>query len=195
MDPRVKELHCIMPIANMPSVLTHGILSHDNAARLEHKSVAMPEIQERRAGKAIPNGLRLHQYANLYFHARNPMMYLRRFRAHETCVLRISTKVLQLERVVITDQNAASDYARFFNPAFSHLLPWDDIFALDWSNQDDVIDYWRRKSRKCAEVLVPERVPPELLIGAYVVDVAAKDKLEGMGFRLPVTVNPDMFFG
>lgn len=62
MDPRVTELHCIMPIANIPLVLTHGILSYERAAKLPHRSVAMQPVQERRDQKHVPSGLRLHQY-------------------------------------------------------------------------------------------------------------------------------------
>ena len=70
-DKRVTELHCIMPIRNIPSVVAHGILSHESAGKLMHHSVAMQPMQERRDVKTVPGGLRLHQYANLYFHARN----------------------------------------------------------------------------------------------------------------------------
>ena len=71
MDPRVTELHCIMPIGNGPSVLQHGLLSHEEAAKLKHHTVAMQAIQDLRDVKAVPGGLKLHQYANMYFHARN----------------------------------------------------------------------------------------------------------------------------
>lgn len=74
MDARVTEFHCIMPIGNVPSVLEHGILSYELAAKLAHHSVAMPEVQDLRDKKQVPGGLKLHQYANLYFHARNPML-------------------------------------------------------------------------------------------------------------------------
>ncbi|WP_189339762.1 hypothetical protein [Rhodanobacter denitrificans] len=48
MDPRIIELHCIMPMGNILSVLAHGILSYESTARLPHASVAMAEVQERR---------------------------------------------------------------------------------------------------------------------------------------------------
>ena len=54
MDPRVAELHCIMPIANLSSVLAHGILSYERAARLRHESVAMQPVQDRRDQKQVP---------------------------------------------------------------------------------------------------------------------------------------------
>ncbi|UIJ46246.1 DUF4433 domain-containing protein [Sphingomonas cannabina] len=117
MDPRVAELHCIMPIANLPSVLAHGILSYERAAQLQHASVAMQPVQDRRDQRRVPQGLRLHQYANLYFHARNPMLYKRLGEAGSLCVLRVSLDVLAMPGAVITDSNAASDYARFLHPS------------------------------------------------------------------------------
>lgn len=65
MDPRVNEFQCIMPMENILSVMTHGILSHEQASRLAHASVAMEAIQEKRDKKHVPGGLKLHQYANL----------------------------------------------------------------------------------------------------------------------------------
>ena len=109
----VVELHCIMPIVNIPSVMNHGILSYEQAEQLPHRSVAMSEIQEKRDKKKVPNGLMLHQYANLYFHARNPMLYKRAIEAESLCVLQVSHMVISLPNVVLTDQNAASKYVRF----------------------------------------------------------------------------------
>jgi hypothetical protein len=192
MDPRVTELQCIMPIGNIPSVLVHGILSHEAAAKLQHHSVAMQPIQDKRDLKTVPGGLRLHQYANLYFHARNPMLSVRR--DENVCVLRVSTAVLNLNGAVITDQNAASKYVRFLGPSQWSLLDFDDIYARDWRHSDDQIREWRHKSRKCAEVLVPHRVPPTMLLGAYVVDGAARSSLSQTGFTLPVTIDADFFF-
>jgi ssDNA thymidine ADP-ribosyltransferase, DarT len=192
MDNRVTELQCIMPIGNIPSVLARGILSHETAAKLEHRSVAMPAMQDRRDVKTVPGGLRLHQYANLYFHARNPMLSVRRH--EDVCVLRVSTAVLEIQGTVITDQNAASNYVRFYAPAQSNLLDFNDIYARDWRHPDNQIREWQHKSSKCVEVLVPQRVQANLLIGAYAVDDAARSRLNQMGFTLPVSIDADLFF-
>lgn len=194
MDTRVTELHCIMPMANVASVLARGILSYDRAAKLPHMSVAMQPVQERRDQKHVPGGMRLHQYANLYFHARNPMLHKRLPEVDSICILRVSINVLQQPKVVITDQNAASDYVRFYAPRQWRLLDWDDIFAMDWRHPGDQIAYWRHKSRKCAEVLVPDRIDPGMLEGAYVVNPAAEARLIAAGFGLPITVDPVLFF-
>ena len=52
-----------------------GLLSHQGASAFPHYSVASEEVQERCRLKRLPNGERLHNYVNLYFDARNPMMY------------------------------------------------------------------------------------------------------------------------
>jgi hypothetical protein len=108
------------------------------------------------------------------------------------CVLRISTQVLHLNGTVISDQNAASDYVRFLHPSQWELLDFDDIYAMDWRDSDQIA-YWRRKARKCAEVLVQHRVECRFLTGAYVVDAAAAERL-ALEFGLPVEVNPVLFF-
>lgn len=91
--------HNIMPISNIPSVIQHGILANELAAQYAHKSVSMNEVQQRRDKVQIPNVLVLHQYANLYFDARNPMMYLRQ--DEDICVLKVSDLILNLARCYI----------------------------------------------------------------------------------------------
>jgi ssDNA thymidine ADP-ribosyltransferase, DarT len=193
MDDRVREFQCIMPLANVPSVLQRGILSHERASKIDHESAAMEEIQERRDKKRVPGGLRLHQYANLYFHARNPMLYKRKENATSLCVLRVSTEVRHLPGVVITDQNAASDWVRFLHPRQYRLLDFDSIFAMDWRHPSDPIAYRRHRLRKCAEVLVPHVVDPEFLIGAYVINRDVADQFRTM-CDLSIMIDPIMFF-
>lgn len=194
MDPRVAELHCIMPMANLASVFANGILSYERAARLRHASVAMQPIQDRRDQKRVPGGLRLHQYANLYFHARNPMLYKRLGEAGSLCVLRVSLDALAVPGAVITDSNAASDYVRFLHPSQWALIDFDDVLAESWTHSDDLRRYYQHKSRKCAEVLVPHRISPGLLTGAYVIDKAARTRLASLAVDLPITVDPVLFF-
>jgi hypothetical protein len=183
-----------MPIANISSVMDRGILSYERAAKIQHHSVALQPVQDRRDQKQVPGGLKLHQYANLYFHARNPMLFKRLAEAPNLCVLRVSTRVLELEGAVISDQNAASDYVRFLHPRQWRLLDFDAIYAMDWRHQGNPAAYYRHSSQKCAEVLVPQRVETRFLTGAYVVDDAARDRLEALGSALPVTANRVLFF-
>ena len=194
MDPRVTEFQCIMPMENIPSVLAHGILSHEQAAKLAHATVAMVVIQDRRDKKQVPGGLKLHQYANLYFHARNPMMSKRREEAPKLCVLRVASRVLEIQGAVITDQNAASDYVRFYAPDQISLLNLDTIFARSWKHPENQIREWQHSSAKCAEALIPQRIPPELIEGAFVLDGVAKQSLRDVGFPHSISIDADLFF-
>lgn len=195
MSKRVTELHCIMPKANISSVMVHGILCHEEAETLKHHSVAMQEIQDKRDNVQVPGGMKLHQYANLYFDARNPMMYKRHHQAEQLCVLRISRDVMRLDNVVVSDQNASSRWARFLSPADGmKRLNFNMIFAENWNHPEDQILHWQHKSAKCAEVLVPNCVPFDYIQGAYVVSDKSKRALRENGFGLDIVVNSHLFF-
>lgn len=190
----LNELHYITPIANVSSILLHGILSHARAARTAHASVAMAEIQDRRSRVVVPGGRRLHEYANLYICVRNPMLFKRRPQFGEICVLSVSPAVLDLPGVVITDANASSDYCRFA-PAPEGLRIVDRAltFADNWTDPNQ-IQYFQKKSAKCAEVLVPNRIDPRYLMVAYVADDRTKARFDALETRLTTEVNLHLFF-
>jgi hypothetical protein len=182
-------------MVNIPSITERGILSHERASKLPHHSIALQPVQDKRDQTTIPGGMKLHQYANLYFHARNPMMFKRRGEAPTTCILRVSTGVLNINGTVISDMNAASTkYVRFLAPSQWQALDFDAIYALDWTHPGNPPAYYRHSAQKCAEVLVPNSVPPQYLAGAYVVDAAARQRLEQTGFALPISIEPVLFF-
>ncbi len=184
-----------MPISNIPSVLEHGLLSHNRAALLPHSDISMAEIQDEREGKQVPGGRKLHDYANTYFHARNPMMYNRQDQRGELCILSISKKILEIPECIVTDQNAASNYVRYYEPhqINEDNLDFDKIYAESWQH-DDQIEHWKRKSRKCAEVLVPDMIAVDYIQRAYVVNEAIKTSLQKAGFSSPIELNPHLFF-
>lgn len=196
------ELHCIIPLTNVPSVVTHGLLSHVRAQALPGgppKSVAAAHIQAIRSGVRVPQGRPLHEYANLYLYARNAMMSLILFKkwatAQELSVLRFHTDVLDIPLTVIADGNAASNYTSFrASPGGLAYINKGRCFADSWKHPTDQIDEWRHKREMCAEVLVPDVVPPEHLLGAWVVDAASKAALDSMGTGLPTALRPALFF-
>jgi hypothetical protein len=191
---KLAEFQNITPLLNIPSILQHGILSHAQASKLPHHSVALQEVQDKRDQKQIPGGLALHEYANVYFHARNPMMSRRRNEAHSLCVLRVSTGILKISGAVITDQNAVSNYVKFSAPEVLRFMDLDYVFAANWKHPDNQIEEWRHSSAKCAEALIPQRIPPHYLLGAYVVNDAVCVELAALGFTLPIDINADLFF-
>jgi len=191
----VSELHYITPIENVPSILTHGILSNRRAAHLAHASVAMEEVQDRRRDKRIPGARPLHEYVNLYFDAHNPMLSKRRAQNDVICVLRIAPAALDIEGAIVADRNAASDYVRFYTAADGiRALDKEMVFARFWINAADPFDEMIRKSVKCAEVLVPDKLEPRFVIGAFVANERALRAFQALNTQLPVAVNSGMFF-
>ncbi len=191
----ITELHFIAPIANVPPIMKHGILCHERAGQVEHHSVAMAEIQERRTNKRIPGAGTLHDYANLYFDAHNPMLSRLRAQNDDICVLQVDAKVLDLPGVIIADRNAASDWVRFSRVGDGlKTIDRDRVFARYWTHPQDAYDEMSHKSEKCAEVLVPDCVMPSFLLGAYVANEVALQKLQQLNIGLPVRIRSDIFF-
>ena len=190
----VAQLHYITPIANVPSILQNGLLSHARAAGHRHRSIAMSDVQGRRALRSIPGGRRLHEYVNLYFDARNPMMYSRRESHEALCVLRVANAVLDLPGVAIADQNASTDFVRFY-PSPDGLAALDRtlVFAEFWTDSNP-LEYRRRKAARCAEVLVPDRVEPCYIQGAFVSCARARAALAEIAPLFAVEELPRMFF-
>jgi len=191
----LSELHFISEISNMPSIMEKGILCNIDARRLRHVSVALSDVQDKRDRKVVPGGLPLHEYANLYIFARNPMLSRIRARNASLCVLRVSTVVLDLPNVVIADGNAASQYTRFWpSPEGLEAVDADVVFAEYWTDNDQIAA-WRKSRIRCAEVLVPKRVDPKFIYGAYVSGQEALRTFQAVETRLPVQINAHLFFG
>lgn len=187
-------LYNIMPLKNIPSVITYGILCYERVVALQHESVAMEEVQSKRARVIVPNGLPLHRYANLYFDYRNPMMYKRKDMASELCILGVRNKVLDWQGCVVTDSNAASHYAHFMSPADGLKgIDFGRVYARSWVH-DDPYEKWRHKVQKCAEILIPEVVPYSEIVAACVWSDETKSQLVKLGFDKPIVVAPDAFF-
>ena len=163
----LEELHFITPIGNVASICQLGVLSHRSATNIRHESVAMPDIQDQRAKIVVPGGRPLHDYANLYICARNPMLRKRQSQHTTLCVLRVRSDVLDIPGAVVTDGNAvALRYTAYVAAPEGLRIVDRELTFAEWWTASDIIVYWRRKSAKMAEILVPDRVPPEFLTGA-----------------------------
>lgn len=67
------------------------------------------------------------------------------------------------------------------------------IYAESWTDNDQIY-YLRKKALKCAEVLVPYKVPYEYIISAAVKNETDKQKLIELGFDKTIRVIPKIFF-
>ena len=191
---RSKYFYNIMPIDNIPSVVKHGILSYNCAMRIQHSSIAMNEVQERREKVIIPNGRPLHQYANLYFTYHNPMMYKRRKVANTICLLVIYPSIIETENCILSDRNAETNMVKFYTPYEGvYHIDFDLVFAQSWTDDDPYIAS-NKKAIKCAEILIPDCIPFNYIVGAIVLNEEVKDRLIELGFSREILIRPKMFF-
>ena len=187
---RIRELHNITHVVNVPSILQRGILSHHRARAIQHHSVADEDVQSRRASVRIPGGTALHRNACLYVDARNAMLY-RLLGTAPLVVLAVDPRVLDLEGTIVSDRNAASGTA-LFRPASAGVpaLQEADVYSEWWNESRDT------RQKRCAEVLVPDRIDRSMILHVYVPDDDAALELSvAVGpHPLRVEVNPYLFF-
>lgn len=193
----VKGLFYITHKDNVPSMLRHGILSHASVLEREvsYRAIYDSEIVSNRQEKLAPDGQSLWQFANVYFQARNPMMYRV---AHEKgkndlAVIGLNSSVLSLPGVFITDGNAANTGTNFYyqREGMAALTEIWDIVNGEWWNSMN-----GSKRKIMAECLIPSNIPPEYIHSIYVANQKIADDLRltiGTS-RVPVVPEPNLFF-
>lgn len=194
----IPAFHYILPLKNLRSVLTHGILSPEKAQHYNQTGPSLLDVaarSEKRADITIPGGLRLTRYANLYIHARNRHLYRHKDRADQLCILAVSKRVLEIDGAVVTDQPAESDFVRFYPPSQIDQLDFESILAENRDHPADPIATWRHAAQTCAEVLIPHVVPPDYIEGGIVVSDSIGTMLARHLPDFELNVDPTLFFG
>jgi hypothetical protein len=177
----IKELYYITHINNLPSILANGILSHRivEEENIPFTPIYSKDIVERRAGKKVSGDKTLWDFANLYFNARNPMLYkvIHDKGINEIVVLGIRRDVMRMKQTFVTDGNAASSPTRIIQSSDAKDL-WKDIgeyTEIEWWSEED-----GSKRKIMAEYLVPERVPVEYIQTIYAADLTVGEKVRRM---------------
>ena len=196
--PQITGLYYITHINNVPSILEHGILSHERvlAEKIPYIHIYAEEIVANRREKQTPDGRSLWKFANLYFQPRNPMLYcvLHKKSVGEVAIVSIRPEILDRLDIYISTGNAAH--------LSSKILPsGEGGKAIPQIIRDTVmVDYWKKedgsKRKIMAECLVPDMVPPDLIENIYVATRDAKTKLEAVILHPKISVipEPNMFF-
>ncbi len=196
----IAELHYIAPIRNLESILMNGILSHNRARPRNPVSIANADVNQRRATREFVPGRTVHDYVNLYFNARNPMLYGRLEDlkdgtiSERFCVVMVAHTVLWLTNVLILDGNAA-------NCRTVHTIPRDStimldkgkVFARSWDSSSPA---QKRENTRCimAEALIPNLVSPVFLKKVYFRNNADRSRVEGVANLIPSQIHSDLFF-
>jgi O-acetyl-ADP-ribose deacetylase (regulator of RNase III) len=197
MGKYVKELYYITHFANVPSILKHGIFCHQiiEEKNIEFTPIYNKEIVSRRAQRLVPGGKSLWAFANLYFQARNPMLYkvIHDKPLDNIVVLGVRRDVMNLTGAMIADGNAANSPTTIMPYSKVEKTRWTEIISdtqKEWWNQED-----GSKRKIMAECLVPERISSEFIDTIYTPNLKVKEKLEkSIGLDIPIVPEADMFF-
>lgn len=193
---RVTELHYITSFENLRSIMDLGLLSRNGAKDIPHTSIANESVQANRE-KRVPGGMWLHDYVNVYFDARNAMMYCRQHLYQTLAVVRINPAVLDFPGALVTDRNAATSGVLFYDsPNGLDHLDEERVYTDDWRCPGDPWKEQLQKQQRQAEVLVPHKIESEYLRGCYVfADHVVEPCIRSAGvIGFSVEVNKHVFF-
>jgi hypothetical protein len=150
-------------------------------------------IVSRRKGIKTPDGKSLWDFANLFFEARNPMLFRVKCEkdTYNIAIIGVEPSVLSLPGVYVTTGNAAHSQSEIKPPTrgvMSSILR--NTKREFWSEHDG------SKRKIMAECLVPDEISASYIKAVYVVDHDSKRKVEKMGLSssIPVIPEPHMFF-
>lgn len=188
----IRELYYITHIENIPSILERGILSHTHIQRenIPYTAIYDEQIVSSRHNRIAPNGESLWNFANLYFKARNPMLYrlICELPLDALAVIGVRRDILDRDDIYITDGNAASANTTI-SPATAsrYLIPqiMKEI-AFEWWNEPG-----GSKRKIMAECLVPDMVPPEYIQTIYVANRETSYEVSSTVNRPKVEVVPE----
>jgi len=194
---RINLLFYITHINNLPSILEKGILSHAKVVEenLEYTPIYAEDIVTGRESKTTPNGKSLWSFANLYFKARNPMLYrvICEKNVNEIAIIGVGPGILNRDDIFITTGNAASYNTEILTAKEGKkIIPnIRKIINIEFWNLED-----GSKRKIMAECLIPDAVPPRYVQTIYVSDHETSKKVKSLVSRIdiPVVVEPDMFF-
>lgn len=193
----VKSLYYITHIDNLNSILSQGILSHKAVedSGMKYTAIYDKEIVSNRKLKHTPSGKSLWEYSNVYFQARNPMLYrvVLEKGAKDIAVIALYPQVLQSSDSYITDGNAANNMTDFYQYKDGIKIisgMWDTIQGEWWNSLDG------SKRKIMAECLIPNVISPDLIHSIYVANHSNAEKVKALlKIRdIPVIPEPTMFF-
>lgn len=174
---------------NLESILRLGILSHAEVAhrRLARVDISDPGVQRWRCWREPVFGRAIHAYVPLYLNPRNPMLYALRDRQRDLVILAVAPAVLDSADRVFTDGNAACR-ATLFSADDSVLDDSLEVLRAEWWSS-----YAQGKRRRCAEVLIHDRVAPAHIVRLLCSDRAVAGRLARQ-YDVPVAMGRGLFF-
>ena len=176
----------ITHISNVRSILAYGLHPHGNP--YQNRDISNHEVNDRREKRDPFYNRKIHDYVPFYFNPRNAMLY--RNKDTNVVILKYSMDLLEHDGILISDRNAASKYAKFYNYA-GHLssLDWNSIKSQSWYGDDNL------KQKMMAEALYPDVVPGSYIKAVKCKNHYQKEALISMGIpEYKIDIDRWMFF-
>lgn len=190
-------LYYITHIANLPSILEHGILSRAEIERrgFTPRTIDNSAINNIRKDKLTPAGKSLWDYASFYFQPRNPMLYqaLQGPENKNIVILQIDRKVISSQKDTwVMDGNAAQP---------TNIYPCESKTILAVSKGLD-IEYWSEadgtKHKIMAECLIQGAVAPQFIEHIFTANATLAQHVKTLTDvyfpSISVSPNAHMFF-
>jgi len=190
-----RHIYHFAHIDNLPSLLRTGFLAnnHPDFPKHEHRSIAEPGIQHRRAAMEVgcgPGGV-VHDYVPLYFGSLSLMLLsvVNKKNVDQMDILYFEFPITLVDRddVVFTDAsaNTAAPPNFYFGPPGLDKLNWAEIDSLKWSCADETL-----RHQRMAEVLVHSHLPLEEARRVVVWNETIKDRVQEMVTKAGVPFPP-----
>ena len=192
----ISYLMHITHIANLPGILSQGLLPHNNKAQKVDISNGL--VNARRAKKEPIYKHSIHDYVPFYFNVKNAMLFqVQKEFGAEVVILSFSKKVIASPKAIFSRANASSLNATFTSDINElAFFNWSQVFSSSWS-QNGIIDL-ELKSIMMSECLVYEKVAIDNLYCIYCQNVSVQRRIKKMcednKMDIDVVVDTKLFF-
>jgi len=203
--PNPTWLYRLVHVDSLPTLLTRGTLHAPHSTPndgLPYRPIHNVSVQASRHVKQIacgPGGT-IHDYLPFYFGPLSVMLLnLKTGRVpgysegQEPLIYLVTTAQIVQQagcRFVFSDGHGLANFTDWYDDLV-HLdqVDWDIVGARYWSDQPEDND---RKRRKQAEFLVWQSLDWSLIRGIVVLNVAAKQRVEGILNQIPQRTRPEV---
>ena len=184
-------------IEHLPSILAHGLLSHNNPYK-KH-DISNKSANDKRERIEPIHNRSVHEYVPFYFNPRNAMLYVvQKEQGDNIVLLEIKKEILLLNGVIFTNGNAAAQSLGFADDIDDLLNPnfinWNEVFATSWNDANENVKN-EKKFKMMAEVLVPDMVPSAMIAGIVCQNSSVCQKVDRvLNNSINISWNSNLFF-
>ena len=192
----INNLYYICHINNLASILKQGLLSHNAVQKIHPKTIYNKSIISHRKSIKPNENQTLWDFANLYFNARNAMLYRV---IHEQTIENIA--IIQFKKSVLNHAKKHNSYISIGNASHSESKFTDITTGLKqlkkiwkyWHQQ-----YWNEfdssKRLMMSELLIEKNIPAEYIDSIYVASEAIGKQVKKMTNFDNIVTESDLFF-